>query len=543
MLLCMAQMMSLMAQVKGHSYYDWEGSLGDDIQVEVLLEIDHKLDVALGEICYKRKGGTVSSIRLYGELIGQDETGKKGYMMMERLPSGKLTGILVVATANDVFAEGKWLSPDETREYPFLVRQNKPFPFSKYSTFFTPITDERELQGVYSTILQPKKSEPAINLNLVINDNRGTSLHQPKSSGLTHSITLLGGQEQQAEEVFSEFYEPYDVNQFMFSEDGTTVEGHVFRDFIYIKSLFQEDEDFHPINLLQGFFIRQPGQKWIPMPYFGLGSARLRDGKVTVSFHRAQIEEWFDEGFFPDYYMCPEGVDLEVENVAGNVRDIFCGDLGNSPHPVLSLLLDDGRVQIFSAMHAIMHGGMQVSQPLPDLRNIQYFTHYPASFAEEGDPMEAEYYPIYYGVDGYGEAHGIYRGLLSANWMYNFGGKGNYLNIEMDDNWNIWFHHGPNWEEEGDLINYYGTCQPVMSQDGTPDFNVYRYHFTSYITSADYGPDWITHECDIVGEFRAEVEYDDEGECRLRVTPISGNIGQYFPTDGPLLLERHISRG
>ena len=60
------------AQVKGHEYYCWMGSLAKNIDCEIRMEHDND-HLALGEIIYYRKKGNTSSISLYGTI---KQTGK-----------------------------------------------------------------------------------------------------------------------------------------------------------------------------------------------------------------------------------------------------------------------------------------------------------------------------------------------------------------------------------------------------------------------------------------------------------------------------------
>ena len=55
------------AQVKGHEYYCWRGSLAKNIDCEIRMEHDND-HLALGEIIYYRKKGNTSSISLYGTI-------------------------------------------------------------------------------------------------------------------------------------------------------------------------------------------------------------------------------------------------------------------------------------------------------------------------------------------------------------------------------------------------------------------------------------------------------------------------------------------
>lgn len=527
------------AQVKGHSYYKWEGSLGKDINVEVLMELDNESDMALGSIRYLRKSGQTSEIPLYGSLSTSEGTDMH-YTLYEHLPNGKHTGILGIDLRNGTFLSGQWVSPDSTRQYPFNVKKTRPFDFSTRQTYFEPLSDNTTTVGVYRSVFGIKGDSEERNVfEVTINDEKTYPYIGQAGSGRTHRLDFLFNNQWICDGQF----QPFENGKFLFTSNGATFSCRVFNDFLYIEPVYDPSPDRIASNLVGGYYMRQANERLIPMVNFQLGMwARLKDGVVTVSYVR-QILEMMYADEMPDFYMCLDGFDLPLEGVDGHVADIFCGDLGIGSYPILSLLLDDGDVQTFSAMQGVLHGIQSVSPRLPWLHNITRFAHESTDSANKNLHDEYEGFDTYFAIDREGHSHELQRSMISADWMHNFGSeaKGMYTCLSFNDNWEMWYHHGPNYGEDGVGVNYYGTFWPAEHIDGEELPTVYRYHFTHYNTTADPGPEVIDHKCDLKGTFRIELDNQNE-KIVIRIIPIEG-MNFEIPEGEIRWFEHTISRG
>ena len=134
------------AQVKGHEYYCWTGSLAKNIDCEIRMEHDND-HLALGEIIYYRKKGNTSSISLYGTV---KQTGKGlNVELFEYLPSGKNTGIISITIQNGQPQFFTWSSPDSKTRYNFNLKETRAFPFDEVQTYFQPLKEGENADGVY----------------------------------------------------------------------------------------------------------------------------------------------------------------------------------------------------------------------------------------------------------------------------------------------------------------------------------------------------------------------------------------------------------
>lgn len=498
-----AASLATIAQVKGHAYYNWEGQLGADIRVEVLMEVDQQTDLAQGVIKYLRKSGSVSTIRLYGQPDVLNDDVSRSYILTEYLPSGKATGILSIELKNGRFKSGKWEKPDHSTSYDMTVTKNKSFPFSEYSTFFT---KTETTTGVFRSI-KPLFQDPTQtdSLYLVINDKKGYAhFSEEQKEKNYHQIDIINGLD-----CLTDFESTmYDGNKFMFTEGNTTFESYIYDDFVYVDVVYKESSYDEAAMRFGGYYIRQKNEKIVPMTNFMLGMyAHLKDGKVTVAFDPVKLEALFEERFV-DYYMCPKGAGHELLGVEGNVKDIYCGMSGEEYHPILCLLLESGEVQILSAFETILRGGTTVSPKLWNVKNAEYFDsqieEYDCKVLAKGALMD--------------DAAEIYNnGWIGAEWFYN-PDEEHYDCFEFGEEWHIYYHHGGYFTTDDVSENYYGICWPEkMEDDGT--VKVFHYRFDEQNSSED---NYKNKPCKIEGTFEASWEYNDEYERILTLKPLTG---------------------
>lgn len=500
-----------LAQVKGNTYYDIEGTLGDNINVEILVEINKQGDLAMGEINYHRKNGSISSIRLYGQLMSEDtETGQKNYFFFEHLPGGKITGAMALMIQNGRVINGGWSTPDQSRKYEFNIQRTKPFPYSKWDTFFAP-AEKKDLAGVYRNCMKPDDGE--MTLEMVINEvakcQQEYVIPQEHQLGIINNGVVETGH-----------YLTFDQDcRYHEEEENTRIDLICYRDFIFFKTETQGEQD--PIGL---FFIKQEGEKIVPMASYTDGMyARLKNGTVTVSFNRELATASYG-GNFEDDSMCPNGSDLPLWDVANNVEDIYCTHIGEEPHPILGLLLVDGRVQLFSPFETVGHGGLTVSQPYWDLK---YITGFAEDFIEIEDGPYGKYCSTLYAVDYLGERTPLLVGRHSGDWEH-VRHRGNIRlsdGFTFDEEWHIHYGHHDETDDASHGNNWYGSYRP-LNEEEAKDYkdsdNVYRYVFTQTNDSRD---NYHNVDCHIEGIVRIESYYDTKEECKtVKVTPLEGEM-------------------
>lgn len=510
-LVWLATVAATMAQMKGHSYYNWVGTLDNKINVEIFLEIDGLNNLALGEIDYFRKDGGTSKIQLYGCLDKKGEDNQHDYLLMEHLPDGKMSGLLGLRLQHGKLIEGHWLSTDLSRHYQLNVTKTKPFPYDKWSTFYQPISRMSDVEGVYRNVAAIGQTNETNNLCIIINKNDGADLTKESEEGKFH-MELTNNNELGLGQDIS----PTPYGEFNFiapTDDKCTI--MVYRDFAILTTQPKESDE----KETSLFFIRQPNEKIVGAPGFECGIwAKLKDGKALISFNKAKIEKELD-GFYEDLTMCPDGEDLELMGVDSTVRDIYCGDIGQDTHPILALILDNGKVQIYSPFKALEDGHLRVSRPLWNMEGIyQCSTQRNPPFGED----EILDYVTFYGISYYDEktpevfpCH-----YIDGNWQISTGKGLNQqeVSIEFTEEWWMQYHQqtGDPAMDGSHCHNYYGYCQPIDEEQTT-----YKYVFEMENDSREQFADQPSA---LEGTFRVdEVDYIEDG-VKMTLTPLTGNL-------------------
>ena len=508
--------MAVVAQVKGHTYYNWDGSLDGDIKIQLLMEVDNVSEQALGEIIYTRKNGKTSPIRLYGYKIeNTDGDEAVHYAMFEYLPNGTISGTIRIVLDKGRFKYGIWATVDHSRRYSVIVNETKPFPYAERPTFFKPFDPERGAKGVYRFAWKRiENPESTAQLMLVVNDGsqRYDWSSQKGQGGL--DVALLFDNHCMA----SQHVETTEGNVLRFvTPEDASIQVTLFDGFAYLTKVYDPQGNSGLINP-DGYYILQPNDKILPMPGFDYGMwARLTDGQVKLSFDREVIQEKL-AGFIEDMSMCGDGTDLQTFNQAGEAADIYVNDIGQDTHPILAVLLNDGRVQIYSPFEGVDRGTQTLSRPLWNQKNIRWFSTERNPPLGEDEEMD---YVTFYGVDWEGKTFEIFNNVLMwGEWEYETG-EGDQRTaewIELTEEWAIYHNHVKGGHNlPGTYVhNYYGYC---WMEENQPD--VYHYHYTQENDNRNLQEN---KDCSVDGTFRVEgYDSDEDGTLVVIITPLTGD--------------------
>ncbi len=492
--------LSANAQVKGHAYYCWRGTLGKDIKCEVRMEHDND-QLALGEIIYFRKNGKTSSIPLYGTIKpiakGLDVT------LYEYLPSGKNTGVLNMTIGKTDIPYAVWNSPDNMTKLNFNIKETKDFPYDEVQTYFHPIKAGETGEGVYiSTNRFPATTTSFSRLELshIIDSNYALNFIIPENefSRLTTAEKVSQNR----------------LNVQKYAGINANIEVRLFENFVFVYVISDPENSFRHAGELSNFYMRMPDEKVINWPMFdgeniqNLTSARLADGKVSI-YNNPDLVVSIG-ALQQDDIMAAKGW-VGLDNVKPGVKDILIGDMGQDTNPVLAILNEDGTVQILTLILSAPKGWHTVSEPLHGLKDIVELT----SSNPEKRFME---YATIWAMDKEGKYHEIFFCPISqigTDWEIEDPAKENHYNswICLMPEWRIDYHHETmDGKDNSEIENFYGN---FWSTDD--EMENYEYHFTSKNKSVEK---FENKDCDIKGTFKIEIQYGDDGYY-LDITPIS----------------------
>ena len=490
------------AQVKGHEYYCWTGSLAKDINCEIRMEHDND-QLALGEIIYFRKNGKTSSISLYGTI---NQTGKGlNVELFEYLPSGKNTGIISITMSNGEPQFFTWSSPDNKTRYNFNIKEKRDFPFDEVQTYFQPLKEGETADGIYVSTNRFDASTRAL-----------TRLEINPTGMVYYAINFVNPD---TEDFFLTTATRTSSSRLYVSPSNdmrqTTMEVRLFRNFVYTYVISDPEKELGKVGQISNFYFPTSGEKVINWPAYhddhfeNITAARLKDGEVSIFNNPAIVVG----GAYlqSDDIMASKGW-VKLEKVTPGVKDIFVGDIGQDTNPVLGILNEDGTVQILTLINSAPKGITWVSNPLPDQKDIVKFAFTDPNAGEEID------YCTFYGIDKAGNYHEIHYCPLDGDWeMRNVVREdgtpvGAWISISPE--WKIDFHNDVNSDNGGYIHNYYGT---VWHAD--ENFETFEYNFKEQNDSRD---NFRQMECDVKGTFSVEMEYDPEEGLYLKITPLTG---------------------
>lgn len=493
--------LSASAQVKGHEYFCWQGTLGKDIRCEVRMEHDND-QLALGEIIYFRKNGKVSSIPLYGTI---KQTGKGlNVTLYEYLPSGKNTGVLNLTISNGDIPYAAWNSPDNTTRLNFNIKETKEFPYAEVQTYFHPLKDNEAADGVYiSTNRFPATTTAFSRLELNrINDNTYALNFAIPENDFSRLLT----------------FNKVSHNRLNLQKDmgvKTNIEVRLFEDFTFVYIISDPENSFRQAGELSNFYMLKPDEKVINWPlyydegYQNLSAARLADGKVSI-YNNPDLVVAIG-ALQQDDIMAAKGW-VDLRGIKSGIKDILIGDIGQDTNPVLAILNEDGTVQILTLMISAPKGWHTVSEPLHNLKDIVKL-----SFSKPENKEFIDYSTIW-AMDKEGKYHEISvcpTCQIGSDWEIEDPTKDNHYNswICLTPEWRIDYHHETmDGKGNSEIENFYGSFWNTDDE-----MENYEYHFTSKNKSVEK---FENKDCDIKGTFKIEIQYGDDGYY-LNITPIS----------------------
>lgn len=497
-LLMLCGLMALSAQVKGHSYYALEGNVADQ-KVELLLEVENEGRLALGQIIYEYGD---RPIRLFGHRNRQDAN---TIDMEEHLDNGQWTGNLSLHIENGAVKSGEWHSASDDTLYPLTINRVKSFPYNMRRTFFEPATKE-DLKGHYISYIRQGK---AIRQDRALNicpDGEKCGFFSIELSG---STLMLGDYELTGDDEFM-FTTPY-------AEAGTTIATKIYKDFAEVSVLMpgENEEDLK----VEAFYIRETGV--MELTQYGFDGllfvrGRLEDGVPSLIVSRKLLAEVKQTG----NTFCEISDELKpgrypLTNVEKPVIDMYIETIGIDINPILCLILEDHTVQILSLTNFIETTLTDMSNPLPNIEDIQKIYCYdPNSTSDQNEEIEsdADMVSSVWAIDSKGQSHEISFSYDSGDYIVNpekgVTGDG-YLG--MSRTWDI---HIIMKESKNVGASYYGQYWIIKYDLENTEYTI-GYRMTTQVSDNEE-----PKPCDIEGTFK--YRHDDDEWMHIHVTPIDG---------------------
>lgn len=491
------------AQIKGHSYYAFQTMLSDEIPSAILLEVENDGMLALGMIMYEE---SKEPIFLYGRRDRQD---KNILHMEEHLLNGQWTGKLDLTIENGAIKGGVWKTPQEDRSYEIKVKKTVPFPYDIVRTFFMPATKEN-MKGHYINYIRQGKA---------ISNDRALNV-MPMAENKYGFFSV----EQSARTLAMGNFDVTGENNLTFTdyrgEKPINLDIKFFDNFAVVSA--PEAEEGSDVSLAEGFYIREPGvlemTAWSPAgsELFSV-RARLEDGVPSLIVSKKRYE--MEKEMFMDEPNLKSGRH-QLNNVQGRVIDMFIGDIGQDINPHLWLLLEDRTVQMISLMRFRLTGASFVSDPLPNARDIQYFSYSDPNAPEVTSENEEEEDLLdgctVYGIDSEGKAYDLCPSFDTGDFICHpekdpIVGEG-YLGLGED--WSIHIIVKTKNEE----FSYFGQYWHIADQNLESGYKV-GYRLTRKRNNLGSGMEEIP--CDIEGSFMYIHDSENEWE-DIIITPIDG---------------------
>lgn len=504
-MLAVTAMQWVNAQVKGHSYYALDGTIGGT-DVEILLEVENEGRLALGQIQYQNGA---EPIRLYGHRHRLDPS---QFHFEEHLANGQFTGTINLNIVDGAIQHGEWCSVTDDTVYPLQVRRTKSFPYSQHRTFFRPATGNA-LPGHYISYIRQGKS--------IIQDRALNIMTWSDRNGF-FSLEMSG------ETLVYGYYTPIGNDEFMHtgydSEHNATYGVKVYEDFAEVNVIMPGENPDQDLKA-EAFYIREEGvQEHTTYGIDGLYfvRARLDNGVPSLIVSRKLLEAArlgeFAEAIHPDLKAGRHA----IRNVQGRVIDMYVQNIGyDIGENILCLLLEDHTVQVLSMSRFVQTGIDDLSDPLPLIEDIQQFYNYDPHAAprtEESDYVEGEDGgDAVWGIDSRGASHRITLFGNPGDWITNPGedvsGDG-YLG--MGQTWDI---HIIQHEGKNRVTSYFGQfwiVEPDNESDNTT--TVIGYRMTQMRNERDGIGEMVP--CNVEGKF--QFTHDEEDWQNIIVTPTEG---------------------
>ena len=122
-------------------------------------------------------------------------------------------------------------------------------------------------------------------------------------------------------------------------------------------------------------------------------SLRLQAGRPVLTVRSEPLAEI---GFEPADFALAEG-DNEFSGINGRCKGVFLGSVGQDYNPVACVVMENGDLKKCTVFYAVQHGGPELSEALPEFKDVVGFEQAAASGAgPEGEQQPAfEYGTIY----------------------------------------------------------------------------------------------------------------------------------------------------
>ena len=132
---------------------------------------------------------------------------------------------------------------------------------------------------------------------------------------------------------------------------------------------------------------------------FGI-AVRLKAGRPVLSFSSENIVRAL--GYPEDSIVIADG-DNEFAGINGRCKGVFMGTIGQDYNPVVCVVMENGDVKMSSIFYAMQHGGPDLSDALPEFKDVTGFEEGGGGGWEDEETGETIYeYATIYALDARG---------------------------------------------------------------------------------------------------------------------------------------------
>lgn len=164
-------------------------------------------------------------------------------------------------------------------------------------------------------------------------------------------------------------------------------------------------------------------------------AVQVKDGKVLLNFNTAKMK---DTSYFKNSVLTLGDKSYEVSGLSAPCRGIFVGDIGQDTHPILCMLLENGKVEIlslFNAARTVNDFGFLSSGCLPGLSDIVSFESGGGGPFEDDEGETRYSYTTVYAIDKNHQRHEIE--LFIGDGQAKCQAEDRTYQLNLTDDWKI----------------------------------------------------------------------------------------------------------
>lgn len=526
--LTLLSILPLQAQVVGHSYYCWSGTLESSekkateapVPLELLLEYNDSTQLAMGEIRYQRDERVVP-IRLYGKATAKNKGLR--FTLYEVLPSSSCAGMITLQLVDGQCTECYWepiyyhsvfeinWETNKPKKKTVKIGQTKDFPHQEVASFFQPI-EKKTFEGVYTLNNTGGESENDFN--------------KVEISSISDSIYIANFSTTDFSVNDSFFFVMHKINdqmlEFESKKEKIHVQAYFYDDCVYFRTIADSK---HKLVCAKTNYLRQDNQQAINYPFvspkvksiYEFISVSREGDRIKVSCNPMPLIVKGELGQKENYTDIDQFKSVEtLTNVRPGVKQIFMSDIGEFMHPILAILNQDSTLQVYSPIDGYIDRYTNVSEPIVGLSDIVGFAYENPNLTVE-QKQSSDYY-TFYAVDAKGQYHEVPINRFAQKLNFTTNGENGSTRqhtIDMTYDWAIHYKLEVEKDEtfEDYTTEYYGHCWADPD-----DPAIINYEFDQMLDTRDPGQLVILKPCRVKGKFN--VKLNEEGQ--LVIKTISG---------------------